>query len=144
MGTRMGNIPRWSRWNHLHPIYFQNIRYKNPLKEALELTCNNGRAILYRDRFSNWEDYCNPQAKIYNVDAYFLFNKYSEDSSIFRGKFQENLKAFHTKDEVWRENPQSWTEPSKVGYSVYIAHTLQVHYLIKKSLKTLNREMTTK
>ena len=59
---------------------------------------------------------------------------------MFRRHFQDHIKVFHPKAQVWKSNLQTFPEPSKVGFIIYSAHMLQVHHLTKNVLKATERE----
>ena len=52
---------------------------------------------------------------------------------------EESLRAFHPKAQVLKENLKLCPQPSKVGFIMYSANTLQVNILVKNVLEVTNK-----
>ena len=70
-----------------------------------------------------------------------LLNRSPEDSNNFRRYFQEYLRAFTPRDEVWKAKLQSLPDLSKVGFIMYIANTLQINILVNNVLAMIKQEI---
>ena len=60
----------------------------------------------------------NPIARNRNINAQFMFNGTKEDINNFKILLQENLMAFHNKEQVWKAKIQSLPEPSKGSHAM--------------------------
>ena len=75
---------------------------KYPNNKTQGLTCNNGRYLLYRERFIKWNGDDNPQETPRNVNIRILLNGIPEDINNYRRKFKYSIKDFHPKAQVWK------------------------------------------
>ena len=55
-----------------------------------------------------------------------MINRTLKDTNYFCKHFQDNIKVFNTKAQVYNSRLKSSPKPSKVGYIIYIAKTLQL------------------
>ena len=69
-----------------------------------------------------------------------LINELSDNINAFIRHFQEKIKVFHPKAQVWKAKLQTFTDLSIVGFIMYIAHMLQVHHLIENVVTAIERE----
>ena len=124
------------------PIWFlsKNPLSKNPTKEALGLPWNIWVALLYISRFSKWYGDYIPQDNTHNVNIHLLLNRHSEEINIFRINFQDTIRSFHQKFQVWKAKLQIFLETSKVGFIICSAKNLQFSLLIKKFLHAIGEE----
>ena len=114
--------------------YILPVKYpllKDPTKETLGLPWNSGRALLDRAIFRKWYGDVIPQVNHCNIKISLLVNGYPEDINIFRRHFQDNIISLYPKAKVWKAKLQTCTEPSKVVFIIYSAHTIQFNLHIK-------------
>ena len=83
------------------------IRSKYPFKEALRISCNHGRALIYISRFRKWDENGTHRAKPCDTNYRFIINGYPDDVNIFLRKFQNNITAYHPKDQYCKAKLQS-------------------------------------
>ena len=62
----------------------------------------------------------------------------------FQEKMKKRIKAFQPKAQVFRSKIQSCQKPSNEVYIMYSAHTIQVHNVFKKVIKTIEQGNCTK
>ena len=126
--------------SHQSPFKQPPPRSKDPIKEAKGLSYNIDIALLDIASFRKWAEYGTPRAKPRNVNIRVLINRLSNDINFFSRQFQEHIKVFHLKAQVWKVKLKNCLESSKVGLIIYSAHTLHVYHLIKNSVKDIERE----
>ena len=69
-----------------------------------------------------------------------ILSRALEDHNSPRRNIQESLQAFHPKNQVWKAKLQTFPEPSKVGFIVYSANTIQVNLLVKNVLSVIKQD----
>ena len=74
------------------------------------------------------------------MNILLLMNGSLEDTNLSRRKFQESIRAFHPKAQLWKSKLQSCPEPSKVGFMTYRGNTFQVNLLINNVLSGIEQE----
>ena len=74
------------------------------------------------------------------MNILLILNGSPENINIFRIHFQDAIRAFHLKSQVWKSKLQTCLKPSKVVFIMYIAHTLQVNLLMKNVLRFIEQE----
>ena len=97
--------------------------------------------MLDRAEFIKWDGDSTPQAKPQNMNTMLLLNVSPEYSNTFRRYFQESLKEFHPKAQVWKAKLKTFLDPSKVGFIICSANTLQVNLLVNNFLSVIKQEI---
>lgn len=132
-------IPYNDRINVAQNISFaRNIYVKNtPSQQSKGLSWTEGRALLGRANISKWEADVSPTARNRNVNARLVCSGTSEDRNKFSRILQENINTFHDKAQVWKENLQTWPEPSKLCHVIYGANKILDFDLISDVLSVV-------
>ena len=64
----------------------------------------------------------------------------SEDTNYICKKIRDNIKLYNNKAQVWKAKLKSCTEPSKVGYIIYIANNIQVQELLHNMIRNIKQD----
>ena len=80
-------------------------------KKSEYLTWDSGRAFLYIAILRKWAEDRTPRAKPSKVNIRILINGISDNVNALRRHFQEHIKVFHPKAQVWKSNLQNFPEP---------------------------------
>ena len=74
------------------------------------------------------------------MNARLLINISPDNADILQRQFNDNVRAFHTKEKVWRSKLQPWLELDKVGFIMYIKLMLQVQKPVKTFFNIIKQD----
>ena len=69
-----------------------------------------------------------------------MISRTPEETNSFCKYFQDNIKIFNPNAQVWKSKLKSCPKPSKLGYIMYSASTLQVQELVNNMIIFIKKE----
>ena len=124
MGSSMYSLPLRIIWSHPHLLPLKHSPFQRPHQRGSGSSLEQRlKSTRQRDLLKmGWRQH--PPSKLPQREHSPPSEWTPKEINIFRRYFKETIKAFHPKAQVCKSKLQICTNPSEVGFIMYIVHTL--------------------